>query len=55
MNFQVVCEPREFISYDIQYNSDITFCLREFKVNYSILYIFCKFKNNFFKVFIRFS
>jgi hypothetical protein len=32
MNFQVVCEPREFISYDIQYNSDITFCLREFKV-----------------------
>ncbi|CAF0830615.1 unnamed protein product [Adineta ricciae] len=31
MNFQVVCEPREFISYDIQYNSDITFCLREFK------------------------
>ena len=33
MNFQVVCEPREFISYDIHYNSDITFCLREFKVN----------------------
>jgi len=32
MNFQVVCEPREFISYDIGYNSDITFCLREFKV-----------------------
>lgn len=32
MNFQVVCEPREFINYDIQYNSDITFCLREFKV-----------------------
>ncbi|CAF1299836.1 unnamed protein product [Rotaria sordida] len=31
MNFQVVCEPREFISYDIQYKSDITFCLREFK------------------------
>jgi hypothetical protein len=34
MNFQVVCEPREFISYDIQYNSDITFCLREFKVTH---------------------
>jgi hypothetical protein len=32
MNFQVVCEPREFITYDIQQNSDITFCLREFKV-----------------------
>ncbi|CAM4785334.1 unnamed protein product [Rotaria magnacalcarata] len=31
MNFQVVCEPREFLSYDIQYQSDITFCLREFK------------------------
>ncbi|UJR13668.1 hypothetical protein I4U23_000680 [Adineta vaga] len=31
MNFQVVCEPREFVSYDIQHNSDITFCLREFK------------------------
>jgi hypothetical protein len=39
MNFQVVCEPREFISYDIQYNSDITFCLREFKVNDFILYV----------------
>jgi hypothetical protein len=36
MNFQVVCEPREFINYDIQHNSDITFCLREFKVNHLI-------------------
>lgn len=36
MNFQVVCEPREFITYDIQYNADITFCLREFKVNGSV-------------------
>ena len=37
MNFQVVCEPREFIRYDIQYNSDITFCLREFKVTCNTL------------------
>lgn len=43
MNFQVVCEPREFISYDIQYNSDITFCLREFKVNSSSIIRFDRF------------